>query len=681
LKRHYYIYFLILLFHVACSDGNHTLVDNNIFKDSIDIYLSSANSDSIPYAKRLIYADLASKILVDKTNDSTNRVNLFKVANRYYNLRDYGKYKKTTKLILDRSIAAEDTAKVAKAYSYLGDYYFKTSSKDSAFFYYLKAEKIYSKLKDDVNLAAININKANVLWLESDFFGAESATLSALKHLRSGGDTRKVYESYTLLGLISNELSDYEKALQYQQKALEVVKDTLMNDPEHPIAVTLNNIGNIYQNLGNNRKAILKFEEALKEENLIYTNPQVYAIIIDNLAYSKFKLDKSDKEVPSLFEESLHINDSLQNMPLVIFSKVRYAEYFFAIGDTTKSIVLSKEALKLARANRYAADMLAPLKQLAVFEPKKASEYSEEYIKINDSLQQAERKSKDKFARIQFETDEISLEKNKLEEQNRNLYLFFVATIMIGLLLFIIRTQRARNRELLHKQAQQKANEDIYNLMLSQQNKIEEGRIKEKKRIAQELHDGVLGRLFGARLNLDSLNKLDGEDAEEKRNNYLSELKNIEQDIREISHDLNREKFVLINNFVAILNNLLEEQAAAFGTEVTSSVDEKIKWDHVSNSVKINLYRIIQESLQNINKYAKATSITVALKQLENNIRLVVADNGVGFSVDKKNKGIGLQNMMSRVSECDGTFDIKSKKGKGTTINIEFPIVRNPIIA
>lgn len=74
----------------------------------------------------------------------------------------------------------------------------------------------------------------------------------------------------------------------------------------------------------------------------------------------------------------------------------------------------------------------------------------------------------------------------------------------------------------------------------------------------------MLGRLFGARLNLDSLNRFNDEDSVNSRFNYLAELKNIEQDIREISHDLNREKYVLINNFVAIVSNLLEEQANSF---------------------------------------------------------------------------------------------------------------------
>jgi signal transduction histidine kinase len=154
----------------------------------------------------------------------------------------------------------------------------------------------------------------------------------------------------------------------------------------------------------------------------------------------------------------------------------------------------------------------------------------------------------------------------------------------------------------------------------------------------------------------------------------LAELKNIEQDIREISHDLNREKYVLINNFVAIVSNLLEEQANSFEANLVSSLDESIQWDKVSNAVKINLYRILQESLQNINKYANAKHIAVELKKEDEHILLKITDDGIGFDVNTKKKGIGLQNMQSRVDECEGVFEIKSKKGKGTTTTVSVPI-------
>jgi signal transduction histidine kinase len=401
-------------------------------------------------------------------------------------------------------------------------------------------------------------------------------------------------------------------------------------------------------------------------------------MIIDNLAYSKFKIN--DKyELPELFFESLKIRESLGMSSGVIANKIHLSEYFQSNNDTLQAQKFAAEALMLAKTTKVSGDMLGSLKQLSVVEHKNASKYSKEYISISDSIQLQERIAQDKFGRIAYETDEISYEKDQLADQNRTLLYFFIGSLMIGLLLFVIRTQRARNRELLMKQTQQKANEDIYNLMISQQNKIEEGRIKEKKRIAQELHDGVLGRLFGARLNLDSLNRMSDEEAVLKRNNYLIELKNIEQDIREISHDLNREKFVIINNFLAILNDLLEQQKASFDSIVEINIDEDIKWDLVGNTLKINIYRIIQESLQNINKYANAKIITVTIRRSGDVLAVNISDDGVGFATTNKKKGIGLQNMISRTQELDGIFDLKSKKGKGTTITVNFPLNSNQL--
>ena len=73
--------------------------------------------------------------------------------------------------------------------------------------------------------------------------------------------------------------------------------------------------------------------------------------------------------------------------------------------------------------------------------------------------------------------------------------------------------------------------------MISQQKTIEENRAKEKKRVARELHDGVLGKIFGVRMNLDTMNTAQDQHAIKSRLEYLAELKQIEQDIREISHD------------------------------------------------------------------------------------------------------------------------------------------------
>ena len=161
--------------------------------------------------------------------------------------------------------------------------------------------------------------------------------------------------------------------------------------------------------------------------------------------------------------------------------------------------------------------------------------YLNEHIKLSDSLLFKERSARNKFARIAFETDEIERENERITRERMWLMILSGGLILTGFLLYIIIAQRSRNKALKFKQSQQEANEEIYNLMLSQQDKVDEARANEKKRISQELHDGILGRLFGTRLSLDSLNFSEGKEAINKRSNYISDLKTIEDVITSYS--------------------------------------------------------------------------------------------------------------------------------------------------
>lgn len=647
--------------------------NSNLPEDSLSSYLSMANDLQLPIKKKQEYNKKAFDIIVEQSNDSLNRVNLFKVANRYYNMNDWQGFNKTVEIVLENSKISKDTINTAKAYIYLGDYYSAQGVSDSAFMYYFRAEKMYLKLSDNYNLARARLNKALLQYNQSDLLGSEISVFKALSVIKGETSNDMIYESYNLLGLIYNELGEYTKAIEFHTKALASIDDKVIPLEFQSKATSLNNKGLVYQNLNKHKQAKDYFQQGLEQKNLISEKPSLYAMLLDNLAYSKHKLNES-VGLPDLFYKSLQFRDSLKMTTGVIVNKIHLSEYFASKKDTAKAILFSKEALSLSRSSKNYRNALAPLKQLAIIEPKNASLYTKEYIHINDSLQKAERKMGDKFSRIEYETDEIKGENTDLVTQNRNLLYFFSILTILGMLLFVIKTQKAKHRELMFKQQQQKANEDIYNLMISQQNTIEINRIKEKKRVARELHDGVLGRMFGVRMNLDGLNTINNDSAIDQRNSYLSELKNIEQDIREISHDLNREKSELINNFVAIVNDLFEEQKKTYKSVLAVTVDSTIKWELVSNSIKINLYRIIQEALQNINKYANANNIKVELKKEEDNLILIVSDDGVGFNVKTAKKGIGLQNILFRANECEGIVDIQSKKDNGTIIRLTVPI-------
>ena len=131
---------------------------------------------------------------------------------------------------------------------------------------------------------------------------------------------------------------------------------------------------------------------------------------------------------------------------------------------------------------------------------------------------------------------------------------------------------------------------------------------------------------------------------------------------------------------MSIVHNLLEEQKSSHEAEVTYHIDTSINWDKIGNAIKINMYRILQEGLQNINKYARAKNISVEISGNTENVYLKINDDGIGFDVNKKSKGIGMQNMISRTNDCQGIIEITSKKDNGTSILITIPIESKQLI-
>lgn len=670
--------FLILFLIISCSNNDKKNKSSQSDLDYVSFYVKKANDESISADKRIEFNNRIYLRLKNLDNTKENRELLRNVAELYYKLSDLQKLKQSSFFLLVNSRKAKDTSSIGKSYNLLGRFNLESGQNDSAFYYFIKAEKIFYKLKDNKSLSINFMNKANVQINENDFSGSEQSSFLALAFMDKK-DVKSLYNLYNFIGSTSDELGNYDNSIIYYKKALELSKDKEL-EKYNLTSSCYNNLGFVYQNLDNHEMAINYFKKGLDEKELINYNPSLYSKLIDNYAYSKFKI-KDYNELPNLFYKALKIRNENQLNSGIIINKIHLSEYYTFLKDSAKSKKYSYEALNLAKTTKVSSDILASLKQLSNVDNKNSAIYSKEYIKLSDSIQKAERKVKDRFARIQFETDEIIQQNTQLSEQNRDILNYFAIAIVFGGFLFFARFQRLKARELALKQTQQQANEEIYRLIISHQNQLEEGRDLEKKRISKELHDGVLGRLFGLRLNLDGLNNFDDEETKQQRLEYLNELKVIEQDLREISHELSRENLVLINNFVAIINNLLEQQSKINKAKINTLISDKIDWEKVSNTIKINLYRILQESLQNINKHAEASKINVIFnKDPKGNLIFSVEDDGKGYNTNgKKTKGIGMNNIVDRVHQCQGKIDIKSQIGKGTKIIITFPLENETI--
>jgi len=413
----------------------------------------------------------------------------------------------------------------------------------------------------------------------------------------------------------------------------------------------------------------------LDDKTLLESDPSYYANTIDNIAYTKFLSNDNDKAgIEAMFKRAYKIADSIDDPIMMMSSSSNMAEFYFYNSEKDSAFFYAEKAYKISKeTNSYDFVSKTLLLMSKIKEGDVGKKYLYEQIKLNDSLLNKERNIRNKFARIEFETDQIEAENKQISRERLIFLLSSIGLLITLILLYIIISQRSKNRKLQSAQQQQEANEEIYNLMLAQQDKIDEGRTQEKKRISEELHDGILGRLFGTRLSLDSLNMLQTDDAIKNREVYIGELKTIEEEIRKISHDLNSD-FVAGSSFIDIVKALIETQTNAYKLTYSFKEDKGINWDEVSNKTKIHIYRMLQETMQNIYKHANANQVKISFQLKNDVILLSVEDDGSGFNITKAKKGIGIKNINSRVKEIGGKVEIDSKIDIGTKIIIKVPL-------
>ncbi len=669
-----YLYFFIpLLIGFFAIDSNPIKVERNFKQetDSVFSWIKAAKNETLNFQQRKVYLEKAYQLALQEKSDSLQNIYFSKIALNYYRLGDSLSFRKLNKLTINLSKQLNDSTTLAFNYWDLGGFYSRYEVKDSAYYAFSKAQKLYEGLNDDFRSGRMLLNMAIIQSDSKDYTGSEVTTIKAIQLLKPLNKYKQLYRCYNNLGVIFNELKEYDKALFYHNKALEY-EERIEGENTFKLT-TLNNIGVVYKNKKVHEKAIEYYQQALDDESLKANNTKLFAMLFDNLAYSKYKL-KDTVEVENLFYTALKIRDSIHDVSGVIVNKLHLAEFKFTYNDTIAALQLANEAKDLAVQSKNHKNTLTALLLLSKLDKKNGYTYTNQYIILNDSLQDQERVIRNKFARIRFETDEFIEENELLSERNKRILLYTGVLASLLVLLYIVISQRFKNTKLKLKQEQQLANEEIYNLMLNQQNKVDEGRRNEKMRISQELHDGVLGRILGTRIVLGVLNDKTDETAVLKREECIDNLKEIEEELRDVSHRLHEKSLDADIGYIKLVENLLEKQCLVSEFSYEFKCDKNINWELVKGDLKMNLYRIIQESVQNINKYANAKHVKVLFRSEENLLYLTIRDNGKGFDVDAKSKGIGLKNIKSRVKSFNGIVNIESKPNQGTAIFIETPL-------
>lgn len=239
-----------------------------------------------------------------------------------------------------------------------------------------------------------------------------------------------------------------------------------------------------------------------------------------------------------------------------------------------------------------------------------------------------------------------------------------------------LKEAKIRSRELNRERIEKSVREQHYRSAL-----ILEGQEEERKRLSRELHDGVGQMLSAMKMLLESFTvsskpmKIRLEDAKDL-------MKSIIQEVRRVSFNLTPSS---LDDFglVPAVKKFCEEINAVTKTQV-EFVNETSFINRLESAVETNLYRIIQEAVNNALKYAKATAITVRFAHSINTLHISIQDNGRGFDYQRvlesghfEKTGHGIFNMKERTAYIGGVFKLETEPEKGTSIHITLSLDKN----
>ncbi|QHI36195.1 Signal transduction histidine-protein kinase/phosphatase DegS [Kordia antarctica] len=312
-----------------------------------------------------------------------------------------------------------------------------------------------------------------------------------------------------------------------------------------------------------------------------------------------------------------------------------------------------------------------------------ANYYLKRKIKYLDSLNEYEKaiaiseiNEKYKNAELRAENIEQKARNIKTEaekKQKDSLLLISLSILTLVIISAYLIQKNTRKKQLLAEQAKDLEAQKVENLLQEQElasiDAMIEGQEKERKRIAEDLHDDLGALMATVKLHFDNIETAQNEDAVQKTSSLLDEAY---EKIRTLAHAKNAGVIANQGLLVAVTNmsskitdsNRLDIEVIAHGLE-----------DRLENSLELSLFRMIQELIANIIKHAEATNATIQLTQHEKNLNIIVEDNGKGFEHSKiKEVGIGLETIKKRIAHLNGKLSIDSTLGKGTTILVDVPL-------
>lgn len=584
---------------------------------------------------------------------------------------------------------------------------------DSSKTYYLKCIDASEKSKDLSSLSKCQNNLANLYKGLGFYEEALDMYLENVKLRESTSDSIGLVSTYNNLGNLFAEQKKFQKALSYYQHNLKI--GTRLGDSLQ-LAKAFNNIGSIlYDSISYDSVYTVK---NFISSNLIETRASALAVssrqLLDSASanfdyaariYSKaaspsFKfrlagtlnnkgnisLIKNEFDSAILLytasiklyqeiNEKVKIGEALNNLG----NAYRLSESFdFAMIQFLKASSIAKSSGNKRLETQISWNIAKTLRSQKKDRP--AFNFLLDYHFGNDDMWNSERDRiiEDMEVKYQSQKKERQIELQQSEIRTRtiqrdNLTITLIVALSLTLVIIFLYQQRQRVVRQLRKKDKSIFDQRIDDLLQEQEIKSLSASLetqeRERKRIAEDLHDRLGSMLSSVKLHYDSATS-----SNENQKKFKKAADILDETIREtrkIAYNLNSgvlAKFGLVPALEDLKGTIESTKKIEVELNV-HNIDERL-----TNDLEVNIYRVIQEAVSNALKHSSASQITIQLtRHDDDHLTLMIADDGTGFDSKEKSMGMGLQNMEARMSKFEGEVTIDSRKGHGTTITVDIP--------
>ncbi len=623
---------------MSLDEGTSSQVDSIV---ALSINYSFTNKDScLTLGQKSIQL---GKKLTDK-NIYANA--LLELGDSY---RIYGDSEKASELLLKGKELYEslgNKGQIAYACNKLGALYSGQGENDLALKQYIKALELWEELKDTANIFKPTLNIAWIFYRLNQNYKAQTYNNRALELAKAVKDKRSIGYALNNRGIYLTALGKY-----YRLKADTVAEmKQLYSDSAEYYE------GQIIEN----------YEESLSLAKSIDDRRSVMRVLV-NLAKA-YSNRGSYNEALKLGKEAEKLENEIGDVNLIIMNSVNLSDAYRNLGKGKMSEKYGLKALELASNNKMSAQITAAhnelhktYKMLGRFKDALVSHEAINTYILKTSEENTTKVIADAEARYQNvkKQNEILDQRNEilsLENRNSKIKKQRNSILGIGLIVLIVGFFISKLNKLRKDRNDKKAFAEA--LIFAQE--------QERKRIAQDLHDGIGQTLLMIKKQMDS-----SLDTSLENQKMISETLD---EVRSISHDLHPfqlEKFGLLT----AVKDMMEKFTRVSDVFMTNDID--LGEHKLTDKQEINIYRVIQEALSNIIKHSEATAAKVEMSIVNNILTCQIMDNGKGFDHEvtlAKSKSLGLKTMFERIATLNGKFKMKPNSEKGTVVEFSVPV-------